>query len=176
MMKTMRSVSTIFAALSVAAVASVPAIGEQQPPVPIPQPGVPQIMTLEGKFVRAAYNNEGYVILGYQIANRTIGDEWIMLDVGITLMEKVPDYTLRREALSLDTPGGAIPLPSIKEYRDNESKVQPLQMRMKAQRDSINYFPPWTHGANRLGFFSDLGSRAMPWDQADVSNDRACLG
>jgi hypothetical protein len=46
MMKTMRSVSTIFAALSVAAVASVPAIGEQQPPVPIPQPGVPQIMTL----------------------------------------------------------------------------------------------------------------------------------
>jgi len=29
---------------------------------------------------------------------------------------------------------------------------------------------------NRLGFFSDLGSRAMPWDEAEVSNDRACMG
>jgi hypothetical protein len=149
---------------------------QEKPVVQIPQPGVPQNMTLEGKFVRVAYNNEGYVILGYQIANRTIGSDWIMLDVGITLMEDIKDYTLKREALSLDTPDGALPLPSIEEYRQNESKVQPLQNRMKVQRDSINYFPPWTHGANRLGMFADLGSRAMPWDQAEVSNDRACMG
>ena len=148
----------------------------QQPTVQIPNPGVPQIMTLEGKFVRVAYNNEGYVILGYQIANRTIGSDWIMLDVGITLMEDVKNYTLKRDALSLDTPDGTLPLPSIEEYRQNESKVQPLQNRLKVQRDSINYFPPWTHGVNRLGMFSDLGSRAMPWDQADVSHDRACMG
>jgi hypothetical protein len=148
----------------------------QQPTVQIPNPGVPQIMTLEGKFVRVAYNNEGYVILGYQIANRTIGSDWIMLDVGLTLMEGVKDYTLKREALSLDTPDGTLPLPSIKEYRENEAKVQALQMRMKVQRDSINYFPPWTHGVNRLGMFADLGSKAMPWDQADVSDDRACMG
>jgi len=116
------------------------------------------------------------VILGYQIANRTIGDEWIMLDVGITLMERVPDYTLTRDALTLDTPEGVLRLPSIEEYRVNETKVQPLQNRLKVQRDSIDYFPPWTHGANRLGFFSDLGSRAMPWDQAEVTNSRACVG
>jgi hypothetical protein len=125
----------------------------QKPTVEIPQPGVPQIMTLEGKFVRVAYNNEGYVILGYQIANRTIGSDWIMLDVGITLMDKVKDYTLKRDALSLDTPDGTLPLPSIEEYRQNQ-----------------------THGVNRLGMFSDLGSRALPWDQADVSADRACMG
>ena len=47
---------------------------------------------------------------------------------------------------------------------------------MKVQRDSINYFPPWTSGVNRLGFFADLGSRAMPWNQADVTNSRACVG
>ncbi len=149
---------------------------KQQPTVQIPQPGVPQIMTLEATFVRVAYNNEGYVILGYQIANRTIGQDWIMLDTGITLMEKTPDYTLKREAISLDTPDGLLPLPSISEYRENEGKLQGLQNRLKVQRDSINYFPPWTHGVNRLGFFSDLGSRAMPWDQADVSSDRACMG
>jgi hypothetical protein len=149
---------------------------DQKPAVQIPNPGVPQIMTLEGKFVRVAYNNEGYVILGYQIANRTVGSDWMMLDVGITMMEKARDYTLRRDALSLDTPDGTVPLPSIAEYRQNESKVQPLQMRMKAQRDSIDYFPPWTHGVNRLGLFADLGSRAMPWDQAEITNNRACMG
>jgi len=148
----------------------------QQPSVQMPNPGVPQIMTLEGKFVRAAYNNEGYVIIGYQIANRTIGSDWIMLDVGLTMMDKVKDYTLKRDALSLDTPDGTLPLPSIEEYRQNSSKVQPLQNRLKAQRDSINYFPPWTHRVNRLGFFSDLDSRAMPWDEVEVRDDSACVG
>jgi len=176
-MTTMRSVSTVLAAVSLAALASVPASSQQQQPsVQIPQPGVPQIMTLEGKFVRVAYNNEGYVILGYQIANRTVGDEWIMLDVGLTLMERTPDYRLKREAISLDTPDGTLPLPSIEEYRQNESKVQALQQRLRVQRDSIDYFPPWTNGANRLGFFADLGSRALPWNEAEVTKDRACLG
>lgn len=175
MMTIVRSISTGLAAVTLAAVASVHVSTQQQTPQ-IPQPGVPQIMTLEGKFVRVAYNNEGYVILGYQIANRTVGDEWIMLDTGITLMQRTPEYRLKREAISLDTPDATLPLPSIAEYRANESKVQALQNRLKVQRDSIDYFPPWVHGANRLGFFSDLGSRAMPWDEAEVSNSRACLG
>jgi hypothetical protein len=175
-MITMRSVSPVLTAVGLAALASVHASGWQQSSVQIPQPGVPEIMTLEGKFVRVAYNNEGYVILGYQIANRTVGDEWIMLDVGLTLRERVPDYRLKREAITLDTPDGTRPLPSIEEYRQNETKVQPLQQRMKVQRDSINYFPPSVHGVNRLGFFADLDSRAMPWDEAEVTNTRACMG
>ena len=175
-MMNLRSISTVIAVSSLAAVVSVHAGGQQTPQVQIPQPGVPQIMTIEGNFVRVAYNNEGYVILGYQIANRTVGNEWIMLDVGMTQMQKIKDYTLKREAVSLDTPDGTLPLPSIAEYRENESKVAPLQNRMKVQRDSINYFPPWVNGVNRLGFFSDLGSRAMPWDQVDVTSQRACMG
>ena len=115
----MRSIGLLLAA-GLTGLASVPASSQQQQPtVQIPQPGVPQIMTLEAKFVRVAYNNEGYVILGYQIANRTVGDEWIMLDVGLTLMERVKDYTLKREAITLDTPDGTLPLPSIAEYRQN---------------------------------------------------------
>jgi len=172
----MRSVSMPLAVLGLAVLASAHASSQQQPPVQIPQPGVPQIMTLEAKFVRVAYNNEGYVILGYQIANRTVGEEWIMLDVGLTLMERVPDYRLKREAITLDTPDGTLPLPSIEEYRNNEGKVQALQQRLKVQRDSIDYFPPWVSGVNRLGFFADLDSRAMPWNEAEVTRSRACLG
>ena len=175
-MTTMRSVSMGLAALSLAALASVPVTSQQQPAVQIPKPGVPQIMTLEADFVRVAYNNEGYVILDYEVNNRTVGDEWILLDVGLTVREGVRDYRLKREAISLDTPDGTLPLPSINEYRENESKVQALQNRLKVSRNSIDYFPPSVHGVNRLGFFADLGSRAMPWDEAEVTNSRACMG
>jgi hypothetical protein len=175
-MTMMRSVATVLVAAGLAIPASREIRAQQAAPVQIPQPGVPQIMTLEGKFVRAAYNNEGYVILGYQIPNRTIGNEWLMLDVGITLMERTKNYKLTRDAITLDTPSGTLPLPSIEEYRKNETQVQALQQRLKVQRDSINYFPPWVSGVNRLGFFADLGSPAMPWNEAEVSNQRACLG
>ena len=53
--------------------------------VKIPEPGVPQIMTIKGRYIRAAYNNEGYAILGYKTANLSVGQEWMLLDVGLAL-------------------------------------------------------------------------------------------
>ena len=147
----------------------------QAPVVPIPQSGVPQIFTMEGKFVRAAYNNEGYVIMGYQPANRSVGEEWMLLEVGITVRDKTPDFTMTRDLLSVETPDGkTIPLATTLEFR--AANTQALQNRAKVQRDSINYFPPEAHRACRIGFFSDLADRAVAWDQFDVTSDRACVG
>ena len=149
---------------------------KQPPTVAIPQPGVPQVMTMEANFVRAAYNNEGYVILGYQVANRSLGQEWMLLEVGVTIRDKVPDYDLTRQALSLETPDGkTLPLPSIPEYRA-ESSIPGLQNRAKVQRDSINYFPPQAHRACALTFFTDLTSRVLPLDEMELTSDRACVG
>ena len=146
----------------------------QKPTVQIPQPGVPQIMTLEGAFVRAAYNNEGYAILGYRTANMSVGDEWILLEVGMTMREGKPDYTLTRDAVSLETPDGkTIPLPSNADYRKVDLRA--LEQRSSVVRDSINYFPPGASQACRIGFFSPLGG-AMPYDQVEISWQRACLG
>ena len=74
----------------------------QEPAVTVPEPGVPELFTLEGEFVRVAYNNEGYVSLGYRMANRTVGEEWMLLDMGVTLRRGVEYQTLKRGALSLD--------------------------------------------------------------------------
>ena len=139
--------------------ASVSAGGSDQAAHGLPQPGVPQIMTMEGKFVRAAYNNEGYVILGYQAANRSIGEEWMLLEIGVTLRETVPAFKLTRDALSIETPDGkTIPLPTVTEFR--AANTSALQNRAKVQRDSINYFPPGATGRAasvllRSGFSSD---------------------
>ncbi|MGE5358269.1 MAG: hypothetical protein ACM3NQ_04575 [Bacteroidales bacterium] len=148
---------------------------DQKPTVKIPDPGVPQIMTMEGQFVRAAYNNEGYVILGYKIANMNIGNEYLMLEIGATVRDGVKNYTLLREHVSMETPDGkTVPLASVEEYR--AGNVRNLEMQANTVRDSINYFPPSATRACRIGFFAPLGGPAMPYDQVELSNTRACLG
>ena len=113
---------------------------KQKPTVKIPESGVPQIMTIEGNFVRAAYNNEGYVILGYKTANMSVGEDWLLLDIGTTVRDGVKAQILKREALSLDTPDGKLPLPTVEEYR--KADLRALDKRANVARDSINYFPP----------------------------------
>ena len=149
--------------------------GQEKPVVQLPQAGVPQIQTLEGKFVRVAYNNEGYAILGYQASNRSIGEEWMLLEFGMTLLDDVPDETIMRDAISLELPDGkTIPLASIEAQR--KGNPQAIQQRARVQRDSINYFPV---GASRpcvIAFFPELGGKALPQDYVDLSDDRACIG
>lgn len=150
-------------------------LAAQAPQVQIPQPGVPQIMTLEGNFVRVAYNNEGYAIIGYKLANASVGEPWMLLEFGTTVLDKTPNYDLKRDAISLETPDGkTLPLPTVEEYR--KADLRALQNREKVIRDSINYFPVMASRPCRIGFFSDADSRAMPWDQVELSNNRACLG
>jgi len=150
-------------------------MAQEKPVVQIPKPGVPEIMTMEGKFVRAAYNNEGYVIIGYQPANRSIGEEWMLLEIGVTMREGAKDFTMTRESLTVETPDGKThPLPSVSEHRAGNTIA--LQNRAKVQRDSINYFPPMATRPCRIGFFAELSSPAMTYDQVELSSTRACLG
>ena len=179
-MSSKRALSVAFVGLmSISVVQSKPeAQAQEKPTVQIPQPGVPEVLTIEGNFVRAAYNREGYVILGYQASNRSIGEEWMLLEVGMTVLPGTREYRLTREAISLDTPDGkTIPLPSIKEQREgNPGAIQAIQQRARVQRDYINYFPNSAHRACAILFFPDLGARAVPYDVVDLSDDRACLG
>jgi len=140
-----------------------------------PQPGVPEVYTLQGQFVRVAYNNEGYVSLGYRTANQSVGEEWMLLEIGLTVFTGTKDYVLGRDGLTLSTPDGkTLPLPSVAESR--KANLRGLEMRANASRDSINYFPPDATRPCRIGFFADLNSRAMPYDQVELSSRRACVG
>ena len=148
---------------------------DQKPQVKIPEAGVPQIMTIEGSFVRAAYNNEGYVILGYKTANMSVGDEWMLLEMGATVRDGVPSYKLKREDVNLETPDGSkIALATVEEYRS--ANLRALENRAGVARDSINYFPPMASQACRIGYFSELGQAALPWQDVELSNLRACMG
>ena len=83
---------------------------------------MPELFTLKGQFVRIAYNNEGYVSLGYRVANQSVGEEWMLLEMGATTRTG-GEYKLRREHLSIETPDGTtIPLASNQEYRGQTSE------------------------------------------------------
>jgi hypothetical protein len=164
------------AGIAVPLVSLVALAAPQEPPkVKIPEAGVPEIMTLEGAFVRAAYNNEGYVILGYRAANQSLGEDWMLLEVGATVRDGIRNYMLTREAISLSTPDEkTVPLPSNADYQ--KVNLRALEQRASVIRDSINYFPPGASHGCRIGFFSNLESRTMAYDQVELSSQRGCVG
>lgn len=91
------------------------------------------------------------------------------------MRDRVPAYTLTGDRLSLETPDGKTqPLPTIQEYREGNPTA--IEQRARVQRDSINYFPPSAHLPCAIVFFPDLTSRALPRDDVELSNTRACVG
>lgn len=168
-------------ALAGGALAQAPAPAAAAPPatltVKAPEPTVPEVFTIEGEFVRVAYNNEGYVTLGYRIANGSVGEDWMYLQAGLTLRQGVKPQTVPREAFSVKTPDGkVIPLATQKEY--SEAFCLPaLNSRARVQRDSLNYFPAGVTNAGAFQFFADMGkTRSLSFDQVELNDNRAAFG
>jgi len=136
-----------------------------------------QKFDVKGEYVRLVYNDEGWVVLGYGVANDSVGDEWMLLELGVTLIKGVPDQKLTRESLTVTTPDGAsIPLASQEEF--SKASLRALDARANMTRDSINYFPVMADKPCRIGFFTDISepARGMAYDEVELSYDRACIG
>ena len=147
--------------------------------VDVPVPTVPGIFTLKGQFVRIAYNAEGWVTLGYRMANDSQGKDWLMLEIGMSLRKPTKPQMITRDSVSIKLPDGtSVPLATQQEYNKSGS-LQALNARAETIRDSINYFPVEANQGCRIGFFSDpasgTGSRTT-YDEFELSFRRACLG
>jgi len=151
------------------------AVAQQQ--VVAPQPTVPEVFTLMGQYVRVAYNNRGFVTLGYRVAQQSVGEEWMLLEVGVTIRGG-DDYTLKREHLKVKTPDGStIGLATQRDYAE-AGFLPALEMRAKVVRDSINYFPAEVSRPCSIHFFANLGQggRQLAYDEVELSRQRACVG
>ncbi|MBK9063628.1 MAG: hypothetical protein IPL89_10590 [Acidobacteria bacterium] len=140
-----------------------------------PKPDVPEIFTLAGAYVRMAYNNEGYAVIGYRMVQEEVGNPWALLAVGVTLRGNTKPYTMPRTAFSLQTPDGkTLPLPTQQEYM--KADVRALNMLARNFNDNINYFPA---GANRpcpMQFFANVDRPGLAYDSVDLTTERDCLG
>jgi hypothetical protein len=175
--RTRNRLAVVSTAVLALAVSVVPAIA-QTPQVVPPKPTVPEIFTLMGQYVRVAYNNQGFATLGYRAAQESIGEEWMLLEVGLTMRSPAKDYTLKREHLQVKTPeGNVIGLATQKEFAE-AGYLRALNQRMRVMRDSINYFPAEASRACTIQFFANLGGGGpqIAYDQVELSSQRGCVG
>jgi len=146
--------------------------------VEVPVPTEPGIFTIQGQFARIAYNNEGWVTLGYRTANDSQGQEWMLIEVGVTIRKPTKNQTLKRENFAITLPDESIlPMATMEEYRKAGS-LRALNARGNTVRDSINYFPVAANQACAMLFFTDATRDvgAIAYDQFELSWQRACLG
>jgi hypothetical protein len=164
------------AACSFALVAS--AAAQLPQGVEAPKPTVPEIFTLMGQYVRIAYNNVGFATLGYRMAQESIGEEWVLLEVGLTMRGSAKDVTLKRGDLSIKTPDGSIIGLATQQQYAEAGYLRALNMRTRVVRDSINYFPVEATRACAIQFFANLGQPGpqIAYDQVELSSTRGCLG
>jgi hypothetical protein len=168
----------VLAVIVVAAGFVAPGVVAQDIEVEAPVPTVPGIFTIQGQFTRIAYNAEGWVTLGYRVANDSQGQDWLMIEAGLTVRKPAKNQTLTRDRFTLKMPDGStVPMASQKEFID-AGYLRALNRRADTVRDSINYFPIEANQACALGFFSDPTSaaRSISYDQFEISFRRACLG
>ncbi len=131
------------------------------------------------EWVRVASNNIGYAIVGYRTANNSVGQEWMMLELGLTVPKGITDQVLQRDAFSISTPDNTmIGLSTQEEYQADRGALRALDARASMERDSVNYFPPAANNACRIGFFTDASQagRGPAYDKVELSYNRACVG
>jgi hypothetical protein len=134
---------------------------------------------VEGQFVRVAETDEGWVVLGYRIANESVKEEWMLLDVGMTILPGVKGQKITRDQIKLVAPDRqVITLPSPEEYGKARASLAAMTERANMTGDSINYFPPGANQMCRIGFFSDPTKpmQAMAYDEVELNSQRACIG
>ena len=184
-MKAQKSLFVVVIVLVLAAFVA-PAVIAQEPQVltaqgqevKVPVPTEPGIFTIQGQYTRIAYNNEGWVTLGYRVANDSQGQDWLMVEVGLTLRKPHKNQTLTRDSFTIKLPDESIvPMAAQREY-NGAGYLRALNTRANTIRDSINYFPVEANQACAVGFFADPTNavRSMSYDQFELSFRRACLG
>ena len=161
---------------SVCAIAvTVSVAAQQKSPIPLPNVNNPQITTLEDQYVRVAYNNEGYVILGYRLTQQLQGKEWVRIEMGTTLREGKPRYSLKRSDITLDTPDNKhLSLPTNAEFQNVDLRA--IENQARVINDSINYFPPTVRGSQPLSFFAEPMGGQRAYDNVDIDPTRSVVG
>ncbi len=138
-----------------------------------------EAVLVEDQFVRVAYNNEGFVIVGYRVANQSVKQEWMLLNVGVTVRKGVEPQTLTRDQFKVVTPDGTIVnLATEEEYQKGEGYIVRLEQANITQAEPIDYFPAGTNLPCSLTFFTDPTHprEGEARNQVELASTNACMG
>ncbi len=135
-------------------------------------------LSFPGEYVRRVANDQAVVNLGYRIANASVGQNWLMVEVSMTTLPG-HNLNLTRDDFWLTTPDGAkVMLASQEEFNKGSGSVRALDARANISRDSLNYLPKQASIPCRIGFFSDMSNpnRGLTYAQFSMNPDSFCGG
>jgi hypothetical protein len=137
---------------------------------PTDTPGVERM----GQYVLRQYGPELWTVLGYRFANSQIGDEWMILEVGLT-SPIGQTATVKRENVFLRAPNGTrVPLPTQSEFNEAYGALRPVISKANVNRDPLDYFPA-SREECAMKFFVAPGG-GVSFDEVTVSDRRGCYG
>ena len=132
-----------------------------------------------GQFVRVAENDEGWVVLGYDTANSSVKEKWMLLNVGITLQDGVKTQDITRDDIKLVTPDDkVVSMATQEEYNKGSGTLAAMNERAGIESQSINYFPNGRTRPCRIGFFGNMDQRVgnLSFDEVTLDDRSACMG
>jgi hypothetical protein len=137
---------------------------------PTDTPGVERM----GRFVLRQYGPELWTVLGYRFANSQIGDEWMILEVGLS-SPSGQTATVKRGDVFLRAPNGSrVPLPTQKAFNEVYGLLRPVIAKANVDRDPLDYFPP-SRIECAIQFYVTPGG-GVSFDEVTVSDRRGCFG
>jgi hypothetical protein len=132
-----------------------------------------------GQFVRVAENDEGWVVLGYETANGSVKEKWMLLDIGMTVQNGVKGQKITRDQVKLVTPDDqVISMATQEEYMSGHATLDAMNARANVESQSINYFPTGRDRPCRIGFFGNMDQRVgnLSFDEVTLDDRSACMG
>jgi hypothetical protein len=134
---------------------------------------------VEGTFIRVAENDEGWVTVAYRTANEAVGEEYMLLRVGMTLTDTKGTQTITRDDIKLVTPGGdVLPLMTQGEAEKASGQLAMLTKRAAMDTDSVDYFPRSANRPCDIKFFAAIAGPRLnvAYDQVELASQTACVG
>lgn len=131
-----------------------------------------------GEYVRRAFNDEAFVVLGFVTANDSAGKRWMLLEIAAT-SQPGRFITLEREDFTLVTPDEQkIPMASQPVFQEAFGETLQLNSKANVQSQPLNYLPRRANHLCRLGFFADMNKRGrrIAFDEAYLNPTTACVG
>jgi hypothetical protein len=113
-----------------------------------------------------------WVVLEYQFAAMSLGEEWLMLDVTATGADG-RTVTVQRDRIFVRTPDGArVPLASQQEFSRGYRDLRARLVRADIVSDPLLYFPR-SRSLCAFQFFAEPGA-GVTFDQVVLNDRRAC--
>lgn len=137
---------------------------------PTDTPGVERM----GEYVLRQFGPQLWTVLGYRFASTQVGEEWMVLDLGLS-SPNGQSARVTRDAVFLRSPSGdRIPLATQTEFNQAYGSLRPVIAKSNVNSDPLDYFPP-SRVECSIQFFVSPGG-GVAFDEVTVSDLRGCFG